>query len=107
MREESPFSTRYAFFTNNALPIKRNDHYAMVDLFVGPEVHFCVNDRLNLGIMSTWIGSRWSLSSKYTIPTSNKKVNLCASMLGTTGYLNGFQGFGGLHWGTFTCKSQK
>lgn len=104
--EESPFSTRYAF-TNNALPIKRNDHYAIVNLF-GPEVHFAVNDRLNLGIMTTWIGSPLVAVGKYTIPTSNKKINFSiASMVGTSGYLNGFQGFGGLHWGTFTYGDRK
>ena len=54
-REDSPFSTRYAF-TNNALPIKKNEHYAMVNLF-GPEVHFAVSDQLNIGVMTTWIGS--------------------------------------------------
>ena len=104
--EESPFSTRYAF-TNNALPIKRNDHYAMVNLF-GPEAHFAVNDRLNLGVMSTWIGSPLVAVGKYTIPTANKKVNFSvASMFGTTGYLNGFKGFGGLHWGTVTFGDRK
>ena len=104
--EESPFSTRYAF-TNNALPIKRNDHYALVNLF-GPEAHFAVNDHLNIGVMSTWIGSPLVAVGKYTIPTSNKKVNFSiASMFGTTGYLNGFKGFGGLHWGTFTYGNRK
>ena len=104
--EESPFSTRYAF-TNNALPIKRDDHYAMVNLF-GPEAHFAVNDHLNIGVMSTWIGSPLVAVGKYTIPTSNKKVNFSiASMFGTTGYLNGFKGFGGLHWGTFTYGNRK
>ena len=104
--EESPFSTRYAF-TNNALPIKRNDHYAMVNLF-GPEAHFAVNDHLNIGVMSTWFGSPLVAVGKYTIPTSNKKVNFSiASMFGTTGYLNGFKGFGGLHWGTFTYGNRK
>jgi hypothetical protein len=79
----------------------------MVNLF-GPEVHFAVNDRLNLGVMSTWIGSPLVAVGKYTIPTSNKKVNFSvASMLGTTGYLNSFQGFGGLHWGTFTYGDRK
>ncbi len=106
LREESPFSTRYAF-TNNALPIKRNDHYAMVNLF-GPEVHFAVNDRLNIGVMTTWIGSPLVAVGKFTIPTSNKKVNFSiASMLGTTGYLNSFRGLGGLHWGTFTYGDRK
>ena len=100
-REESPFTTRYAF-TNNALPIKKNSHYAMVNLY-GPEVHFAVNDRLNIGIMTTWIGSPFVAVGKYTIPTSNKKINLSiASMIGSSGYLQSFRGFGGLHWGTIT-----
>ena len=79
----------------------------MVNLF-GPEAHFAVNDHLNIGVMSTWIGSPLVAVGKYTIPTSNKKVNFSiASMFGTTGYLNGFKGFGGLHWGTFTYGNRK
>jgi len=105
-KEESPFSTRYAF-TNNALPIKANNHYAMVNLF-GPEIHFAVSDRLNIGVMTTWIASPMVFVGKYTIPTSNPKVNFSiASMLGTSGYLNSFGGFGGLHWGTFTYGDRK
>ena len=58
--------------------------------------------------MSTWFGSPLVAVGKYTIPTSNKKVNFSiASMFGTTGYLNGFKGFGGLHWGTFTYGNRK
>ena len=30
-RAEGPFTTRY-FFTNNSLPIKKNEHYAMIQL---------------------------------------------------------------------------
>ncbi|RCL77002.1 MAG: hypothetical protein DBW72_00630 [Flavobacteriales bacterium] len=105
-REESPFTTRYAF-TNNALPIKQRNHYAMVNLF-GPEIHFAVSDRLNLGIMTTWIGSPLIAVGKYTIPTDNEKVNFSiGTMLGTSGYLNQFRGFGGLHWGTFTYGDRK
>ena len=100
-REESPFTTRYAF-TNNALPIRKRNHYAMINLF-GPEVHFAASDRLNVGIMTTWIGSPLIAVGKYTIPTNNEKVNFSiGTMLGTSGYLNQFRGFGGLHWGTFT-----
>ena len=106
LREEGPFTTRYAF-TNNALPIKRHDHYAMVNLF-GPEIHFAVSDRLNIGVMTTWIGSPLVAVGKYTIPTSNEKVNFSiGTMLGTSGYLNEFRGFGGLHWGTFTYGDRK
>tara|TARA_Y100000385_G_scaffold200847_1_gene207927 strand:- start:325 stop:1359 length:1035 start_codon:yes stop_codon:yes gene_type:complete len=105
-REESPFSTRYAF-TNNALPIKAKNHYAMVNLF-GPEIHFAVNDRLNIGIMTTWLASPFVFVGKYTIPTRNPKVNFSiATMLGTSGYLDGFESFGGFHWGTFTYGDRK
>lgn len=105
-REDSPFSTRYAF-TNNALPIKKNEHYAMANLF-GPEIHFAITDRLNVGVMTTWIGSPFVVVGKFTIPTYNEKVNFSiASMLGTSGYLNSFKGFGGLHWGTFTYGDRK
>tara|TARA_B110000305_G_scaffold86158_1_gene97018 strand:- start:47339 stop:48529 length:1191 start_codon:yes stop_codon:yes gene_type:complete len=105
-REDSPFSTRYAF-TNNALPIKKNEHYAMVNLF-GPEVHFAVSDQLNIGVMTTWIGSPLVAVGKYTIPTANEKLNFSiASMIGTSGYLNQFRGFGGLHWATMTFGDRK
>tara|TARA_Y100000589_G_scaffold269187_1_gene261144 strand:+ start:960 stop:1991 length:1032 start_codon:yes stop_codon:yes gene_type:complete len=106
LREESPFSTRYAF-TNNALPIKKNEHYAMVNLF-GPEIHFAVSNRFNIGVMTSWIASPFILVGKYTIPTKNPKVNFSlASMFGTSGYLDGFESFGGLHWGTFTYGDRK
>ena len=99
--EESPFSTRYAF-TNNALPIKKGSHYAMTNWY-GPEVHFALTDRLNIGVMTTWIGSPFVLVGKYSFPTSNPKVNFSlGSMFGTSSYINTFRGFGGLHWATFT-----
>ena len=105
-REESPFTTRYAF-TNNALPIKKNSHYTMVNLF-GPEVHFAINDRFNIGVMSTWIGTPLVAVGKFTIPTSNEKINFSiASMIGSSGYLQSFRGFGGLHWGTITFGDRK
>jgi hypothetical protein len=105
-REDSPFSTRYAF-TNNALAIKKNQHYAMVNLF-GPEIHFAVTDRLNVGVMTTWLGSPLVAVGKFTIPTNNEKVNFSiGTMLGTSGYLNQFQGFGGLHWATLTYGDRK
>ena len=54
-RAEGPFTTRY-FFTNNSLPLKKNEHYAMIQLY-GPEVHISVSDKLSLGIMASWIAS--------------------------------------------------
>ncbi|MGB1647360.1 MAG: hypothetical protein ACPG9I_08705, partial [Crocinitomicaceae bacterium] len=58
--------------------------------------------------MTTWIGSPLIAVGKYTIPTNNKKVNFSiGTMFGTSGYLNEFRGFGGLHWGTFTYGDRK
>jgi hypothetical protein len=53
--------------------------------------------------MATWIASPLVLAVKYTIPTSNEKINFgFGTLLGTTGYLNQAKGFGGLHWGMVT-----
>lgn len=104
--EESPFSTRHAF-TNNALPVKKGNHYAMANWY-GPEVHFAVTDKLSVGAMTTWIGSPFVLVGKYSFPTANPKVNFSiGTMLGSSGWLGSFQGFGGLHWATFTYGDRK
>ena len=58
--------------------------------------------------MTTWLASPFIFVGKYTIPTKNPKVNFSiASMLGTSGYLDGFESFGGFHWGTFTYGDRK
>ncbi|MFK8037275.1 MAG: hypothetical protein AB8B74_03210 [Crocinitomicaceae bacterium] len=103
-REEAPFKTRY-YFTNNALPIEKGDHYGMVHLY-GPEVHFAVTDRLSVGLMATWIASPIGLALKYAIPTQNEKVNLSlGTIMLSSGYLNQARSWGGLHWGTVTYGS--
>lgn len=96
-----PFTTRY-YFTTNALPIKKNEDYAMIHLY-GPEVHFSLSDRFSIGVMTSWIASPFIVAAKYTIPTNNEKVNFgFGTMLGSSGYLNTFRGYGGLHWGMLT-----
>ena len=98
---EGPFTTRY-YFTTNALPIKKSENYAMVHLY-GPELHFAVSDRLSIGVMTTWIASPFVVVGKYTIPTKKEKVNLgIGTMMGSSGYLNTFRGWGGMHWGMIT-----
>ena len=96
-----PFTTRYAF-TNNAHPIKKGENYAMINLF-GPEIHFAATNNFNIGLMSTWIASPLILAMKYTFKNSDSKINFSAgSLVGTSGYLNQFRGFGGLHWMSMT-----
>lgn len=98
---EGPFTTRYSF-TTNALPIKKNVNYAMLNLY-GPEIHFAVTNKLSLGIMSTWLGSPIALVGKYTIKTKNEKLNFAlGSIIGSSGYFNKARGYGGLGWLTAT-----
>lgn len=100
-RSSGPFTTRY-YFTTNALPIKKNEDYALLNLY-GPEVHFSLSNNFSLGIMTTWIASPFVLAMKYTIPTKNDNLNFgVGSLIGTSGYLNNFRGYGGLHWGMMT-----
>jgi hypothetical protein len=101
-----PFTTRYCF-TTNALPIKKGENYALINLY-GPEVHFAVSDRFSVGVMATWIASPLVLALKYSIPTRNEKINFSIGTLaGTSGYLNMFRGFGALHFGNVTYGSRK
>jgi hypothetical protein len=103
---EGPFTTRYTF-TTNALPIKKGENYAMVNLY-GPEVHFAVSDNLNIGVMTTWIGSPFVLAMKYSMKTSNENVNFSVGLLsGTSSFLNSFQGFGGLAFGNVTIGDRR
>jgi hypothetical protein len=105
-RSEGPFTTRYAF-TTNALPIEKGKNYTLVNLY-GPEVHFAVTNHLNVGIMSTWIGSPIALALKYTIPTKNENLNFSiGSLIGSSGYLNGFKGFGGLYFANMTLGNRE
>ena len=100
-RSTGPFTTRYAF-TTNALPIKKGENYAIINLY-GPEVHFAISDNFNLGVMSTWIASPFVLAAKYTFDTQSETFNVSlGTLFGTSGYLNNFRGFGGLHFINFT-----
>ncbi len=103
---EGPFTTRHSF-TTNALPIKKGENYAMINLF-GPEVHFAITDHFNFGIMSTWMASPIALAAKYTIPSNNPKVNFSlGTLLGTSGYINNFNSIGGLHFANVTYGDRK
>lgn len=101
-----PFTTRYAF-TNNALPIKKGENYAMVNLY-GPEVHFAVTNHLNVGIMSTWLASPLVLALKYSFKQEESKVNYSlGTLIGSSGYLNNWSGYYGLHWASLTLGDRK
>ena len=99
-RAEGPFTTRY-YFTNNALPIKRGENYAFINLF-GPEVHFAVTDNLNFGLISSWIGSPITLVSKLSIISAKNLHISVGNIIGSSGYLFQGRALVGLYWGTLT-----
>ncbi len=99
-RTSGPFTTRY-YFTNNALPVKKGEDYAMIHLF-GPEVHFSLNDKVSLGVMATWIASPIGLVAKGNIYSNNKLHLSLGTIMGSSGYINQGRSFGGLHWLTMT-----
>jgi len=104
-RETGPFTTRYSF-TNNAHPVTKGENYALINLY-GPEVHFALTDNFSLGIMSTWIASPMILALKYSIPTNNPNLNFSiGTLMGTSGYLNTFRGYMGLHWANVTVGNR-
>lgn len=99
--EDGPFTTRYNI-TTNALPIKKGENYAMTN-FHGAEVHFAVSNRLNLGIMTTWIASPMAIAAKYSIPTKHPKLNFSlGTLLMTSGYFANFKGYGHLSFANVT-----
>lgn len=102
-----PFTTRYQI-TNNALPIKRGENYAMWNLY-GPEVHFAVTSRLNVGVMTTWIASPIALALKYTLSDKeeSKFHYSVGTLLGSSGYLFNGSKFGGLHWLSATYGNRR
>ncbi len=99
--KEGPFSTRYGL-TTNAFPIKKGENYAMVGLH-GPELHFAVTDRLNIGYMTTWAASPMAVSLKYSLPLSNKGVAVSVgSLLLSSGFFQNMKGYGTLTFGNLT-----
>lgn len=106
IKQALPFSTRYCFSTN-ALSMNKGDNYVVTHLW-GPEVHFAASDRLSVGVMSTWIASPFIGAIKYSIPTSSDKLHFgIGTLFGSTGYINQFKGYGGLHWAMMTIGSRE
>jgi hypothetical protein len=99
-RESGPFTTRY-YFTNNALPVKKGEDYAMLHLF-GPEIHFSLNDKVSMGVMATWIASPIGIVAKGNIYSKDKLHLSLGTIMASSGYINQARTFGGLHWLTMT-----
>ena len=99
-RATGPFTTRY-YFTNNAIPIKKNENYGLIHVY-GPEVHLSVANKTSVGVMASWIASPIALALKQQIFSYKKFHFSIGSIIGSSGYINQGQTYGGLHWGTIT-----
>ena len=99
-RASGPFTTRY-YFTNNALPIKKNENYGLIHVY-GPEVHLSIANKTSIGVMASWIASPIALALKQQIISYKKFHFSIGSIIGSSGYINQGQTYGGLHWGTIT-----
>lgn len=101
-----PFTTRY-IFTTNALPIRKGQNYARLNLY-GPEVHFALSDNFSLGILTTWIVSPFVVSGKYSFTSKYPKLNFSVgTLLGSSGYINNMKSWGALHYGNVTYGTAK
>jgi hypothetical protein len=99
-RATGPFTTRY-YFTTNALPIEKDESYAMIHLY-GPEAHFGITDNLSLGVMSSWIASPIGVAAKYSFDSETDVHYSLGTIIASSGYFLNAAGFAGLHWATVT-----
>ena len=91
----NPFALRYSF-TTSALPMKKGTQYGALNL-LGPEFNFALSDNFRFGILSSWIGAPLMLTLRYSFKTNSDKLNFSiGTLLGTTSYLNKFQGVIGM-----------
>ncbi len=100
---ENAYSTRY-FLTTNALPLKKGDSYAMIQL-PGAEYRVAVIDNLTIGGMSSWIGVPIIASANYSISLTDN-VNIGAGIMAGTGSWASLSSYGLLPYGAITFGNQ-
>jgi hypothetical protein len=97
------YSSRY-FLTTNALPLKRGESYAMIQL-LGAEYRGAVIDNLTIGGMSSWIGVPIIGSVNYSIELA-ENINIGAGMMAGTGSWAALGSYGLLPYGAITLGNQ-
>jgi len=74
------FSTRY-FITTNGLPLEERESYILWNLW-GPDFEFGVNEKLGVGLMTSWVGFPIVGSVKYSIGLGPKVNMALGGLLG-------------------------
>jgi len=93
------YATRY-FISNNGLPMKKGDSYAMIQL-PGAEYQVAVVDNLTIGGLTSWIGVPIVASAKYTVSITDN-FHLAAGVMGGTGSWAAFNSYGVMPYGSLT-----
>lgn len=93
------FASRY-FFSNNGLPMKKGESYAMIHL-PGAEYQVAIVDNLTIGGLTSWIGVPIVASAKYAIRITDY-FNLAVGALGGTLSWAGWNNYGVMPYGSVT-----
>lgn len=93
------FSSRH-FLTLNALPLKKGEHFAAINLY-GPEAYFTLADNFTLGGITSWVGVPIVASLKYTLHV-NQNLHFGLGLYGGTLSWASIRSLGGLAYGSVT-----
>lgn len=93
------YATRY-FLTTNGLPMKKGDSYGMLHIY-GAEYEVAVNEKLTMGIMTSWLGAPLIGSMKFSIAGTENLNFALGTLVGTGGWAS-FASYGGLAYGSMT-----
>ena len=75
------FCTRY-FLTTNGLPLEKGKNYIQWNLF-GPDFQFSVNEKVGMGVMTSWIGMPIIGTIKYSDRITDKIHYAVGGLIGT------------------------
>lgn len=98
------FATRY-FFSNNGLPMRKGDSYAMIHL-PGAEYQVAIADNLTIGGLTSWIGVPIVGSAKYAVSITDN-FHLAAGVLGGTGSWAAWDTYGFMPYGSVTLGNPR
>jgi hypothetical protein len=97
-------SSRY-FLSANALPLKKGDSYAMIQL-PGAEYQVALIDNLTIGGMSSWIGVPIVATARYSVEVIDN-LSIGAGIMAGTGSWASLGSYGLLPYGAVTVGNQR
>ncbi len=103
-RGSKAIASRY-FLSANALPLKKGDSYAMIQL-PGAEYQVAVINNLTIGGMSSWIGVPIVATARYSVRVIDN-ISVGAGIMAGTGSWASLGSYGLLPYGAITIGNQR